>query len=209
MERERITISIKKALLKEIDKTIDGVKVRNRSHAIETLSSKALNSKDIDKAVILLGGKNAMDYVPAAQEYLTFLKVLGFTDIYIAVGFLAEKIKQKIGFGEEYGLNISYLEKGEGSAGAILPLKKTLNGPFVVINAKKYTKIDFEKILDYHKNFNMIATIATDDLSEMNGLYIFDPKVFDLIPRGFSMLETDIFPKLMDKNQLIVFPVSD
>ncbi len=209
MERERITISIKKTLLNDIDKTIDGVQIRNRSHAIETLASKGLKNSNINKAVLLLGGKDAMEYIPAAKEYITHLKSLGFEHLYIAVGYLADKIKQKVGFGEEYGLSIEYLEKGEGSGGAILPLKKSLNSTFVVINSSKYSKIDFSRLLDYHNRFSLSATISTDNLESLEGLYIFDPKIFEYIPKGFSMLETDVFPKLFAKNEIIVFPVAN
>ena len=38
------------------------------------------------------------------------------------------------------------------------------------------------------------------------GFYILDPKVIDLIPDGFSMLETDIFPQLAKKGRLRGFP---
>jgi len=209
MERERITISIKKSLLLEIDKTIDGVNIRNRSHAIETLSNKALCNRNIEKAIILLGGKNAIDRIPAAKKYLAFLQSIGFTEVFIAVGFLADKIKEKIGFGEEYNLKISYLEKGEGSAGALLPLKKIMNAPFVVVNVSEYHELNYEKLLNYHNKFNLIATLAVNEIDDFAGLYIFDPKVFTFIPKGFSMLEKDIFPKLMEKNQLIVFPISN
>jgi NDP-sugar pyrophosphorylase family protein len=209
MERERITISIKKPLLKTIDKTVDGVQIRNRSHAIETLANKALNNSEIKKAIILLGGKDAMDYVPAAQEYLKFLKEIGFNEVFLAVGFLADKIKQKIGSGEEYGLSIKYLEKGEGSGGALLPLKKNLENTFVVINTANFSTFDYSRMLRYHKQFNLTATIATSDLSEMTGFYIFEPRIFDHIPKGFSMLDADIFPKLLDKNEILIFPVAN
>lgn len=34
------------------------------------------------------------------------------------------------------------------------------------------------------------------------GLYVFSPEVFDLIPDGFAMTETDVFPKLAERSEL-------
>src|SRR3989344_6010485 len=38
------------------------------------------------------------------------------------------------------------------------------------------------------------------------GFYILEPKVLDMIPEGFSMLEKDVFPKLAKMNRLRGFP---
>ena len=56
MDRERLTITLKKSILEKVDHIIDGSQIRNRSHAIETLISQSLNPT-IDKAVILAGGR--------------------------------------------------------------------------------------------------------------------------------------------------------
>jgi len=41
-----------------------------------------------------------------------------------------------------------------------------------------------------------------------SGLYILEPEVIDSIPEGFSMLETDIFPKLAKEKKLFSYPFS-
>ena len=132
MERERITISIKKSLLEEIDRTIDSVKIRNRSHAIETLCTRSLNYSDKKNAVVILGGDDAIKQIPAVKENLKNLKKYGFTKVYIAVGYLADKIKASLGDGSNFGLKLEYLGEGEGSGGAILPLKKLFQQTFRV-----------------------------------------------------------------------------
>ena len=42
MDRERLTITLRKSLLGKVDELIDGTNIRNRSHAIETLISQSL-----------------------------------------------------------------------------------------------------------------------------------------------------------------------
>lgn len=56
MNRERLTITLRSDLLNALDSTIDGDKLRNRSHAIEYFLSKSLGLKAL-KVLILAGGK--------------------------------------------------------------------------------------------------------------------------------------------------------
>src|SRR3989344_6245869 len=56
MDRTRLTITLKKDILKQLDDYIDGAKIRNRSHAIEYVLTKSFSPK-IKKALILAGGK--------------------------------------------------------------------------------------------------------------------------------------------------------
>lgn len=207
MERERITISIKNNVLKIVDKTIDGINVRNRSHAIETLLIKASEMDSSTKhAVILLGGEDAMKSIPLVQANLKKLSDNGFTKVFIAVGYLADKIKSKLGDGSDFGLTLQYLDKGEGSGGAISSLKKAFDKTFIVLNFTDITKFDLDKLFDLHKQFKTEATIITNDLEGLTGLYILEPSTFSYLPKGFSMLETDIFPKLIADGKLVVRP---
>lgn len=206
MERDRITISIKTRLLKAIDNLIDGIDIRNRSHAIETLATQALNLKSAGDAIILAGGENASKMVPQIKENLKLLADYGFERVYIALGYLAEEIKDKIGDGEKYGLQIDYLEDGDGSAGAILPLKEDFDQPFYVVNNISLKSIDLDQSISLHSSSRVSATVITNNLTDLSGLYILEPSVFDLIGKGFSMLETDVFPKLMASGNLLIKP---
>jgi len=206
MERERITISIKKPLLEEIDRTIDGVNIRNRSHAFETLSTKALNYSDQKNAVVILGGDDALKQIPAVKSTLKNLKKYGFIKVYIAVGYLADKIKEKLGDGKSFDLKLEYLTEGEGSGGAVLPLKRHFRQTFLVFNSDKAYDLDINKLNNFHKSKEIFATVVTDDLKNMSGLYVFEPEIFKYIPKGFSMLESDVLPKLAKEDKLIIKP---
>lgn len=206
MERERITISIKKDLLKEIDATIDSVKIRNRSHAIETFVTSALNSGDTKYAALILGGKDALKLIPSAKKNLSKLAKHGFDTVFIAVGFLADKIKEKLGDGSDIGLQLKYLEEGEGSGGAIKQFKKMFNKTFVVVNLDEELTVDLDRLIGFHKRQGAVATIATKDLSELTGIYVIEPQIFKYIPNGFSMLESNIFPKLIEEEKAAIYP---
>lgn len=208
MERERITISIKASLLALIDKTIDGIKVRNRSHAIETLASKALLINESKNAVILIGGENALKTIPTVENNLKMLSRAGFEKVYVAVGFLGDKIKNKLGDGEKYNLELTYLSDGEGTGGALLPLKKEFSSTFFVFNnAERLNGHSITKLLEFHKKHTSSVTIVTDNLDKLNGLYVLEPDIFDYIPKGFSMLENDIFSKLISEGKIVIYPL--
>lgn len=207
MERERVTISIKKDLLKRIDSTIDGVVVRNRSHAIENLVSGSLGTQKNKNVVILLGGKNAPKLLPQVKEALLKLKSSGYEKVYIALGSLAEKAKESLGNGRDFGLIIEYIKEGEGTGGALLPLKQIFDDTFLVFNPGEIFPGNIDDLIQYHKDHSLVATIATDNLEELKGTYILDPKIFQILPDDFSMLEDDIFPELIAKNDLAIYPI--
>lgn len=208
MDRERVTISIKSELLKQVDKLVDGVILRNRSHAIEHLVTEALPNKGTKNAVILVGGDKVNKALPKVRETLTELRDRDFERVYIALGSLAEKVESSLGDGSEFGLEIEYIKSEQGSAGALLPLKKKFNQTFIVINpTEEALEFDLDSLFEYHHRSQAIATIGTNDLNELKGIYIFEPAIFDYIPKEFSMLEEDIFPKLKDKNKLSVWPI--
>jgi NDP-sugar pyrophosphorylase family protein len=207
MERERVTISVKKEVLKKIDKFVDGTNVRNRSNAIEILTLKALGEESTKKAVVLLGGKDALRFIPATKDFLFKLKEVGFDHVHIAVGFLGDKIKEKLGNGSEFGMKFSYSDKGEGSSGALSSLKKHLTETFIIFNSEENPIVDLKFLIDYHKQHKAIATIATTDLTGMKGIYLFEPEIFSFIPRGFSMIEDDLIPLLVTEGKAIIYPV--
>lgn len=118
-----------------------------------------------------------------------------------------------------------------GTAGALKLAREHLCGPFVVTNADELKDFDLQPLFALHASTNAIGTIAltkVDDpsaygIAELDGtrivrfiekpkdapsnlanagLYVFSPEVFDFIPEGFSMTETDVFPHLAKEGVL-------
>ena len=207
MKRERITISIREDLLQKIDQRIDGVKMRNRSHAIELLVSESLGLSQISFAIIMAGGKGATKLLPSVEEAIRGLKRFGFDEVIIAVGFLGDKIKNVLGDGKKFGIKINYIEGGEGTAGALLPIKEKIKKTFVVINIDETMNINVKNLVDFHRQHLSVITVATKDMAKLKGYYILEPEVFNYIGQGFSMLEEDVFPKLASENKLVFYPL--
>jgi len=209
MERERITISIKKKVLDEIDKTIDGILTRNRSHAIETLVQKAIGHNVTNSAVVLLGGDNALKAVPAAKNFLSIIDAAEYDRVYVAAGFLGNKIKDALGDDSDYNFTLEYSQKGEGSGGALLALKNQIKSEtFIVCNSPKKYDFDLEFVINYHRSHHAVATILTDSLNDFSGIYIFNREIFNKLPKGFSMLEDEILPALFRQGDAIIFPIN-
>ena len=100
MNRQRVTITIKNDLLKILDSTIDGEKIRNRSHAVEFLLAQSLLHRPV-RVLILAGGKKVtfsrlLSEVPKAllpvndkpllERTIERLKACNLTDIVISLG---------------------------------------------------------------------------------------------------------------------------
>ena len=207
MKRERITISIREDLLQKIDQRIDGVKMRNRSHAIELLVSESLGLSQISYAIIMAGGKSAIKLLPLIEEAIRSLKRFGFDEVTVAVGYLGDKIKNVLGDGKKFGVKINYIEGGEGTAGALLPIKEKIKKTFAVININEAININVKNLVDFHRQHLSVATVATKDMTNLKGYYILEPDVFNYIEPGFSMLEEDVFPKLANENKLLFYPL--
>ncbi len=209
MERERITISIKKPVLDRVDKIIDGVNIRNRSHAFEALALKALSRQEKADAVILLGGDDALNAIPLAEKFLGKIQSNGITEAIVATGFLSSKIKDRLGDGCNYNVKLVYSTEGQGTAGALSILKNNLINTFIVFNCFENINYDLKFLMKYHKEHNAIVTVATKDIDNFDGIYIIEPEIFRYIDNGkFSMLEDDVFPRLIKEGKLIVYPVN-
>ena len=246
--KERISLTIDKSLLTEVDSKIDGNIIRNRSHAFEVLLSKALNNKRIKKAFILAGGKGTrlrpityeipkpmvpIQGRPLLEHTIEFLKKYDIRDIVISIGFLGDKIIEHFGNGSKFGVKISYVEEDEptGTAGALrLAREKLKSGPFLMINGDNLFNLDLTEMIKTHFENNTVATIALTSVNDPTrygvaklqgkkilefiekptmeeapsnlinaGVYLLNPEVIELVPeKTFSMIETEVFPKLIE-----------
>jgi mannose-1-phosphate guanylyltransferase/phosphomannomutase len=177
MGRERLTITLDGELLKEIDATVDGVNIRNRSHAIERLLGMMLSQKAPDKALILAGGDLARtpdgSRVPKAMVEVKGSPILKYvirelsrnkvTDIIIAAGEGSEIITNYFGDGSLFGVKINYIieEKRRGTEGA-LQLAKGLMGmePFYVVNGDNIFRLNFAEMYKQHIATKALVTMA-------------------------------------------------
>lgn len=175
--KERISITIEKGIIRQVDSTVDGYKVKNRSHAIELLLSKAMRLNVPSKAVILAGGEGTrlrpLTYeIPKAllpiqgrtmtEHLFDLLKKYDIRDIILSIGHLGDKIKEYYGNGEAFGIHVTYVEENAplGTAGPLRLCKPHLRGSFIVSNGDELKDINVPEMYKFHKQNKAAATIA-------------------------------------------------
>lgn len=182
-KRERLTITIKKDVLKDLDKHIDGSRIRNRSHAVEYILGKYFSPK-VKKAIVLAGGigtkMRPFTYeMPKAMIPLNNRPVLDYIienlrrndirDIILSIGHLGDKIQEYFGDGSKYGVKIQYI-KQKKETGTVLPILEAKNliknEPFLVYYGDVLANIDLLDMADFHLAGGAIATMAITSIQD-------------------------------------------
>ncbi|MFH1444924.1 MAG: nucleotidyltransferase family protein [Nanoarchaeota archaeon] len=114
---------------------------------------------DIPKSLIPLQGKTVLEHV------IDLFKKFDITNIILCVGHMKEQIKNHMGDGSMFGVNITYVEEDEplGTAGPLKLMKnqgKLPREPFIYCNGDELKELDLEAMLELHKQNNAMATIA-------------------------------------------------
>lgn len=177
MRRIRITITIQKSLLEELDKIIDKEKIRNRSSAIEYVLNKYFSPK-VNQAVILAGGKGTklrpytleipksmllIKGKPILEYIILLLKKANIKKAVICTGHKGEKIKEYFGNGEKWGINIIYSHEDKPlfTGGALARARNFLeNKTFLLIHGDIITNLSLIDLISFHKQHKTIATVA-------------------------------------------------
>ena len=146
------------------------------------------------KVVIMAGGRGTriaelfpdipkplipIDGMPILEREIRSLASQGFKDIILTVGYLADKIIEYFGDGSWLGVKIDYFveETPLGNAGALFQLKDKIGEePFFLLNADAAFDVDFNRMLDYHKEHGGLVTLFTHPNSHPydSGLIIAD-----------------------------------
>ncbi len=181
--KERITITLDKELIGQIDKRTDGSIIKNRSQQIELLLTKALGTYRPEKALILVGGKGTrlrpltlkmpkcmieVQGKTITEHLFDLFKKYGIRDIILSVGYMKEKVKDYYGDGSRFGVNIAYVEENEalGTAGPIKLAKNYLKDSFIVTNGDELKTINIPRMFRLHKRKNALATIALTTVTD-------------------------------------------
>ncbi|KPL04669.1 MAG: nucleoside-diphosphate-sugar pyrophosphorylase, partial [candidate division Zixibacteria bacterium SM1_73] len=166
------------------------------------------------------------------EVMLKQLKNCNLTDITIAVGHLGNLIQTYFGHGKKFGVNIDYSfeEKPLGTVGPLTRIPG-LNETFLTMNGDLLTTLDYMKLIDYHKKQKPIATVAAQKRSvdvdfgiiQRNqddhmvkyiekptlsytvsmGIYIFEPEIFEFIPKNTKLDFPDLMQVLLEKEKKV------
>jgi NDP-sugar pyrophosphorylase family protein len=203
------------------------------------------------KAIVLAGGKGSRlapytqiipkPMMPIGDKAILEIMLLqlrraGITDVTLTVGHLAGLMHAYFQDGTQYGVRICYSFEDHplGTAGP-LGLINDLDEAFMVCNGDVLTTLNIRELIDFHKQNQGVATIASHqrqvhiDLGviEINGdhsiiayqekptidylvsmgIYIFEPVVLQYIPRGQYLDFPELIKILIaDKKKVVAYP---
>lgn len=190
-------------------------------------------TSDCPKPMLKVGKK------PILETIITNFKEQGFWNFYIAVNYKSEMVQDYFDDGSKFGVTITYLQETQrlGTAGALSLIPKRSDKPMIVMNGDILTKVDFQKLMDYHLSSQAIATMCVREydfqvpygvvkvngscLKELQekpthsffvnaGVYVLKAEVLDFIPNDTFFDITTLFNNFLKENRnLTVFPIRE
>ena len=190
-------------------------------------------TEELPKPMLPLRGR------PLMERVVEQLREAGIRRVNISTHYKSEKIIEHFGDGQDFGVELSYVQEEEplGTAGA-LGLMETPKEPLLVINGDILTQMDFRALLDYHREHTATLTvtvrkydlsvpygvITTDAESRVIGLqekpllsffvnagiYLLEPKAYDFIPKNERCDMNEVIQALLDNGEKVVsFPIHE
>lgn len=170
---------------------------------------------------------------PILEVILRQMKLAGVDDVILTVGHLSSLLRTFFQDGSQWGItiNYSYEDKPLGTAGPIA-LIDGLDNTFLVTNGDVLTTLRFADLIRYHREHNATATIAvhqrrvkidlgviqwngkpeingyiekpTYDYCVSMGVYVFEPRVLNYIPKGQYLDFPDLVKILIAAGEKVV-----
>ncbi len=109
---------------------------------------------------------------PILEIIIRRLKKFGFHEFVLAIGYKSKMIETYFGDGSQLGVRIRYLleEKPCGTAGPLAQFRDAFGiskgESFLLMNGDIVTKLNFSKMLEYHKRNNLEITVGVKNIVE-------------------------------------------
>jgi dTDP-glucose pyrophosphorylase len=180
-------------------------------------------TENCPKPMIQIAGR------PILERIVLHLVGCGIRKIYLSINYLGEQIESHFGDGTKFGCSIEYIREdqplGTGGALSLLPPQ---DHPVVVMNGDQITQADIDKMLTFHEEEGVEATIGiqhyqvevpfgvvinegsrlvalqekpTSHYLINTGIYVLDPGILGLIPRNEMFPITALFERLLSENR--------
>ncbi len=189
-------------------------------------------TEQLPNQILPLGGR------PILERIIDQLREAGIRKVNVTTHYKGEQISQHFGDGQEFGVQISYVEEHQplGTAGGLSQLEPS-DEPLLVINGDILTKVDFRAMMDFHVEQQADMSVAvrqhelqvpygvieTDSERIVNitekpivrhfinaGIYLLNPGVLQLIPNNDVYDMTDLINRLIaDSRRVISFPIRE
>lgn len=217
----------------------DEITYREEQENVVVLMAGGLGSRlrpltdDCPKPLLKVGNKPLLEII--LKSFVDF----GFKHFYFSVRYKSDMIEEYFGDGSNWGADIKYIHEKTalGTAGALSLLPERPALPLIVMNADLLTKVNFIQMLRFHREHRVQATMCVREyniqipygVARMDGnslvgidekpsqhffvnagIYVLEPGVLDLIPRGSSVDMPDLFKDLIGRDPgVTVFPIRE
>ncbi len=230
---ERITITIKKDLLANIDSTIDKKSIKNRSHAVEKLLLESMAKNQLNTVLVVAGGNDAklgpitheipkplipIQKKPVLEHQLLMLKRSGIKHVIVSLGHRHEDVIKH--FGNRWNdIDISYIveQKPMGTAWCLARAKDYIDSSFGMLNVDTLVNPDIQGMYTFHKSHGSLCTLLLRTSPDTKGFgavvmhgnrvvdFIEKPKnvATNLISIGFYIMEPEVMDLIPKKKFMI------
>lgn len=166
---------------------------------------------------------------PLLESIVKDLAGQGLKKIILTLNYKAKAIKEYFKEGKKWGVSIDYVQEDKqlGTAGSLKLLENPGDIPLLVMNGDLLTKIDYRKLLHFHRKeeFEMTVGIKTSDFQVPYGIvrlhgkeilgieekpvqhffvnagiYVVNPEIIELIPEDRTFDMTELIQKAVDRN---------
>lgn len=190
-------------------------------------------TRDVPKPMVLVDGK------PFLEHEIGLLKRSGISDFVLCVGYLGEMVQEYFGDGGRWGVRVEYSFDGPrllGPAGALKRAEPLLEDLFFVTYGDAYLRTDYRRmmkalvdsgrlgVMAVFENHDMFgkSDVAVSDgrvvryskggggMAWVNfGVSALNKRALALIPAGRECGEEEFYGELIQRHELLAFPVDD
>lgn len=183
-------------------------------------------TEEIPKPLVSIGDR------PIIEILLSRMKRCGVNRVHVAVNHLAHLIKDVIGDGHRFGLEIAYAHETEPLS-TVGPVKTIASLPddFLVANGDILTDLDFAHLYDHHLKSEALLTVAvhqrtnltdfgvmevdsngrvtsfkekpTHQLLVSMGVYVFSRELLNLVPDGVPFGFDDLMHLMLKQDKQV------
>ncbi|AWL11627.1 Arabinose 5-phosphate isomerase GutQ [Saliniradius amylolyticus] len=177
---------------------------------------------------------------PILETILQSFIDAGFSNFYISTHYMPEKIQDYFGDGSRWGVDIHYVHEASplGTGGALGLLPDDLPDlPIIMINGDILTKVDFERLLNFHNDSQATATMCVREyeyqipygvingqgieITSMEekpiqrffinaGIYVVSPELARSVPKNQPVdMPSLLDQRMQQQEKVVMFPIHE